>query len=136
MAFLDPPRQSRQTLPKTLIPGFDSTYFIYLVTGIKVPYKDGTTEEYSLELYVHQDEGEVAVWYQPKAGRYGVLEANQKRISIFVLDNSGKGLFNDSDEVILLDIDGQIDVGHQDDTDRKLYSVLELPGGKIPRYRN
>jgi hypothetical protein len=125
--YLDKDRDGN--LAEDLISGF-SACLTYLVTGIKVPYKDGTTEEYSLELYAPQNEGKVSVWYQPKAGRYGVLEANQKRIGILVLDNSGKGLFNDSDEAILMDwdLDGVIDGSYQNKNDRGLYSALELPG--------
>jgi chaperonin cofactor prefoldin len=126
--YLDKNRNGN--LADNLIPNFNSTCLSYIVSGIKVPYKDGTTEDYALELYAPQQGGKVSVWYQPKAGRYGVLEANKKRIGILVLDNSGKGLFNDSEEAILMDwnLDGTIDGSSQAQNDRELYSALELPG--------
>ena len=103
------------------------------IKGISTPYKDGTTESYALHLYAYSNEP-IAVAYQSHAGRYGILEADRKRIQILVIDNSGNGIFNDADDVILLDwdLDGKIDGSHQADDDRPLYSPLELPGG---RYR-
>jgi hypothetical protein len=118
-------------LAEDFVPDIDADGDTHHVRGIKVPYKDGITEEYSMEIYAVQD-GEISVWYQPKAGRYGILEANQKRIGILILDTTGNGLFNDSDDVILMDwnFDGGIDGSHQAGEKRGLYSVLELPGVK------
>jgi len=103
------------------------------IEGISVPYKDGTTENYALNLYSYSTSSEpIGVAYQSHAGRYGILEADKKRIQILVLDNSGNGIFNDDDDVILLDwdMDGKIDGSHRADDDRPLYSLFELPGGK------
>jgi len=95
--------------------------------GIKVPYKDGTTEDYSLHLYSYSNEP-IGVAYQSHAGRYGILEADQKRIQILVIDNTGNGVFNDDDDVILMDwdIDGKLDGTHQANEHRPLYSLLKL----------
>ena len=100
------------------------------IKGICVPYKDGTTENYALHLYSTHYEP-IGVNYQSLAGRYGILEADKKRIQILIIDNSGNGIFNDDDDVILLDwdLDGKLDGSHQADDDRPLYSSLELPGG-------
>lgn len=101
------------------------------ISGIGIPYSDGTTESYSLHLYSYSPEP-VRVAYQVHTGRHGIFEADKKRIQVLVIDNSGNGIFNDDDDVILLDwdLDGKIDGSHQADDDRPLYSVLELPGGK------
>lgn len=101
------------------------------VEGICASYKDGTTENYALHLYSYSGLEHIAVAYQSHAGRYGILEADRKRIQILVIDNSGNAIFNDDDDVILLDwdLDGKIDGSHQTDDDRPLYSSLELPGG-------
>ena len=100
------------------------------IKGICVPYKDGTIENYALQLYSTHYEP-IGVNYQSLAGRYGILEADKKRIQILIIDNSGNGIFNDDDDVILLDwdLDGKLDGSHQADDDRPLYSSLELPGG-------
>lgn len=101
------------------------------IERISIPYKDGTTENYALHLYSYSTEREpIGVAYQCLAGRYGILEADKKRIQILVIDNSGNGIFNDDDDVILLDwdLDGKIDGSHQADEDVPLYSLLKLPG--------
>jgi uncharacterized coiled-coil protein SlyX len=118
-------------LAEDFISASDAISSNHQVRGIRVPYKDGTTEEYSMEIYAVQD-GEISVWYQPKAGRYGELEANQKRMGILILDTTGNGLFNDAEDVILMDwdFDGGIDGSYQGNGKRGLYSVLELPGVK------
>jgi len=99
------------------------------VKGIQIPYDDGTTEDYSLGFYAYSDEP-IGVMYKSCTGRYGILEADRKRIQVLVIDNSANGIFNDDDDVILLDwdLDGKIGGSHQADDDRPLYSVLELPG--------
>lgn len=101
------------------------------IEGICAHYKDGTTENYALHLYSYSGLERIAAAYQSLAGRYGILEADQKRIQILVIDNSGNAIFNDDDDVILLDwdLDGKIDGSHQADDDRPLYSLLELSGG-------
>jgi len=101
------------------------------IKGICAAYNDGTVENYSLNLYSYSTNSEpIGVAYQSRAGRYGILEADKKRIQLLVIDNSGNGIFNDDDDVILLDwdLDGKIDGSHQADDDRPLYSLLELPG--------
>ncbi len=102
------------------------------IDGIQVPYKDGTTENYALDVYSYSTDAEpIGVAYQSLMGRYGILEADKKRIQILVIDNGGNGVFNDDNDVILLDwdLDGMIDGSHSADDDRPLYSLLELPGG-------
>ena len=100
------------------------------IEGLSAAYSDGTTEDYALQLYSYSDEP-VGVAYQSHAGRYGILEADRKRIQILVIDNTGNGIFNDADDVILLDwdLDGKLDGSHQAKEYRPLYSLLELPGG-------
>lgn len=103
------------------------------IAEISIPYKDGTTENYALRLHSYSDEP-VGVACRTLTGRYGILEADRKRIQILVIDNTGNGIFNDADDVILLDwdLDGKLDGSHQAKDHRPLYSPLELPGG---RYR-
>jgi|GEM_PF-7113172 len=101
------------------------------IERIRAPYKDGTTENYALHIYSYSGLERIAAAYQSLAGRYGILEADRKRIQVLVIDNSGNAIFNDDDDVILLDwdLDGKIDGSHQADDDRPLYSSLDLPGG-------
>jgi len=101
------------------------------IERIHAPYKDGTTENYALHIYSYSGLERIAAAYQSHAGRYGILEADRKRIQVLVIDNSGNAIFNDDDDVILLDwdLDGKIDGSHQADDKRPLYSSLELPGG-------
>jgi hypothetical protein len=103
------------------------------IEGICASYKDGTTENYALHLYSYSGLERMGVAHQSHAGRYGVLEADEKRIQVLVIDNSGNGIFNDDDDVVLLDwdLDGIINGSHQAGAgdDRPLYSVLQLPGG-------
>jgi len=102
------------------------------ITGICVPYDDGTVENYALSAYSYSTDNEfIGVAYQSHAGRYGILEADKKRIQLLVIDNSGNAIFNDDDDVILLDwdLDGEIDGSHKTDDDRPMYSLLKLPGG-------
>jgi hypothetical protein len=118
-------------LTNDLISNIDTDSFSHHVRGIKVPYKDGTTEEYALQIYTVQND-DISVCYGTETGRYGVLEANRKRIGILVLDDTGNGLFNDEDDVIFmdLDLDGTINGSSQANEERPLYSILELPGEK------
>lgn len=97
--------------------------------GVHIPYNDGTTENYALHLYSCSNEP-VGVMYQSRTGRYGILKANQKRIQILVIDNSGNGVFNDDDDAILLDwdLDGKLDGSHQANEELALYSLLKLHG--------
>ncbi len=101
------------------------------VKGVGVSYKDGTKENYALHIYTYSHEP-IRVAYQVLGGRYGIFEADKKRMQVVVIDNSGNGIFNDEDDVILLDwdLDGKIDGSHRADDERPLYSVLELRGGK------
>jgi len=101
------------------------------ISGISIPYSDGTMESYSLHLYSYSPEP-VGVAYQVHTGRHGIFEAGGRQMQILVIDNSGNGIFNDNMDVVLMDwdLDGRIDGSHQADDDRPLYSVLELPGGK------
>ena len=100
------------------------------VKGVCVPYKDGTTEDYSVNLYSYSVEP-IGVAYQVLAGRYGIFEADKKRIQLLVIDNNGNAIFNDDVDVIVLDwnMDGRLDGSHQANDHRPLYTPLELPGG-------
>ena len=98
------------------------------ITGIQIPYDDGTTESYSLNLYSCGESVRLA--YQSLTGRYGFFDVDHTRIQLLVLDNTGDGIFNDREDVILMDwdLDGKIDGSHQADEEVPLYSLLELPG--------
>lgn len=115
-------------LTDDLISDVDTDSFSHHARGIKVSYKDGTTEEYAVQIYTAQDDDEISICYASDAGRYGVLEANQKRIGILILDTSGNGLFNDADDEILIDwdFDGTIDGSSRAKGARDLFSVLDL----------
>jgi hypothetical protein len=104
----------------------------YHARGVKISYKDSSTEEYSLNIYAVQTGRGISIWYGPEAGRYGVFEAGKKRIQILILDSSGNGLFNDADDQILMDwdLDGVIDGSSDAGGERELYSDIELTGGK------
>jgi hypothetical protein len=101
------------------------------IKGIQIPYNDNTTEKYTLYLYSYSlDNQPLGFAYQCKSGRYGVVDVGQVQIPILVIDQTGNGIFDDSQDVLLLDwdLDGKINGSHQADEDVPLYSLLELPG--------
>lgn len=99
-------------------------------TGVQVPYSDGTTESYSLNLYSYSNDDSLHFSYQSHAGRYGFFNVGQTKVQFLVIDNNVNGIFNDREDVILMDwdLDGKIDGSHQADEDVPLYSLLKLPG--------
>ena len=101
------------------------------ITDIQIPYDDDTAEKYTLYLYSYSlDNQPLGFAYQCKTGRYGVIDIGQVQIPLLVIDQTGDGVFNDSEDVLLLDwdLDGKINGSHQADEDVTLYSLLELPG--------
>jgi thiol-disulfide isomerase/thioredoxin len=100
------------------------------ITGIEVPYSDGTVEPYSLYFYSFSGDESFGFAYQVLAGRYGSFPVGSAQMQLLVIDNNGNGNFNDSEEVLLMDwdLDGKINGSHQADEKVPLYSVLKLPG--------
>ena len=104
----------------------DSTHF----AGVQIPYSDGTTESYSLHLYSYSNDGSLGFAYQSHAGRYGSFDVGDIQVQLLMIDNNGNGIFNDSEDVILMDwdFDGKIDGSHQSNEEVPLYSLLKFPG--------
>jgi hypothetical protein len=98
------------------------------ITGIQIPFKDGTMENYSLNLYplscMHQ------FFYRTLSGRYGTIETNTGKIPVLVMDNNGNGIFSDTEDLILLDwnMDGELNGSGAANEDCPLYSVLNFAG--------
>jgi BMFP domain-containing protein YqiC len=95
------------------------------ITGIQIPFKDGTTENYSLNLY-----GMDIFFYQTLSGRYGIIETNVGKLPVLVMDNNGNGIFNDTEDLIIPDwnMDGTINGSSRANEYCPLYSVLKFPG--------
>ena len=105
------------------------------IRGIKVAYKDGSTENYSMKMhsyYYSSESGNVGITCGSHTGRRGVIDTGEQKIPILIYDNNCNGIFSDADDYIFVDwdLDGRINGKHDDKEYRSLYSPLELQGGK------
>lgn len=104
------------------------------IRGIKVAYKDGSTENYSMKMhsyYYSSESGNVGITCGSLTGRYGIIEAEEQKIPILIYDNNCNAILSDADDYIFVDwdLDGKINGKLDDKEYRSLYSSLELPGG-------
>jgi len=98
------------------------------IKNIKIPSKDGTYENYSLNLYPLSSIYKFC--YRTLSGRNGSIETDVGRIPILIMDNNSNGIFNDTEDLILVDwnTDGKLNGSSSANEYCPLYSVLKFSG--------
>lgn len=96
---------------------------------IQIPYEDAPPQKHHIHVYSSQNNGVILILYQCRTGRYGLIDNGDTKIPVLIIDGHPNGIFDDSDDYILLDwdLDGQLDASHQTEGYLPLFSDLKLP---------
>ena len=95
---------------------------------LKVPYKDGTVEDFGIKVYSIQSNSSRLIAYQVLSGRVGQIKTGNFDVGILVIDSNCNGIFNDPDDVVLVDkdLDGRIESKNGEQI--SLFNEFNLPG--------
>ena len=97
---------------------------------LEVPYEGAPPQEYHIRIYSVRNDGNVRIIYQCLTVRYGFINKDDTQIPLLIMEDTPNGVFNNSDDFILMDwdLDGKLDGSHQTKGYLPLFSDLNLPG--------